>query len=58
MEPGDLTRNGLTFGGDVLYARDQDIDNHRLRDAFPDREIWAYEREPTERYGRLLPLRY
>jgi hypothetical protein len=57
MEAGDLTRNGLTRGADVLYARDQGDDNRQLRAAFPKRQIWIYEREPNERYGRLVPFR-
>ena len=59
MEAGDLTRNGLTRDGDVLYARDQEPEeNRRLLAAFPEREFWVYEREPDERHGRIVPYRF
>jgi 4-amino-4-deoxy-L-arabinose transferase-like glycosyltransferase len=57
MDPGDLTRNDPSLSQDVLYARDLGEETRKLDAAFPERTIWVYEREPTERYGRLTPWR-
>jgi 4-amino-4-deoxy-L-arabinose transferase-like glycosyltransferase len=49
MPPGDLTRNGVTFDGPVLYVWDRGEDNSRLLADHPGRAAYVWER------GRLRP---
>ncbi len=66
MDPSDLARNGLTLDGDVIYAHGPrmfagpitpaEIDRtvHALRDQFPRRSVWLYERVPGRLPGQLV----
>ena len=66
MDPSDLARNGLTLEGDVIYAHgprmfdgpitpaETDRTVHALREQFPGRSVWLYERVPGRLPGRLV----
>jgi hypothetical protein len=54
MPVEDLTRNLPTLQAPVLYARDTTVD--QLQGLFPDRSIWAYERDRQAVSGRLVRL--
>jgi hypothetical protein len=57
MPARDLARNGIGFQNDVLYARDLGADNARLREYFPDRNIYVYYRDKNKQNGRLIALK-
>jgi hypothetical protein len=44
MEPKDLTHNGISLTGDVLYAIDFNHDYSKLRARYPDRCLYFFER--------------
>jgi hypothetical protein len=62
---GNLVRNGLTLGGEVIYAHAGDILASQtdpaaaavaikdLHAGFPDRNIWFYKRHEGEIHGEL-----
>jgi hypothetical protein len=54
--PGDLTRNGIRFDGNVLYVHDRERENARLRKAFPMRKPYRYVLNAGEEPGPLEPL--
>jgi hypothetical protein len=50
----DLARNEPPLDAPVLYARDEATVGE-LRRRFPDRSVWAYERDDPDGPGRLVP---
>ena len=54
--PGDLTRNGLDFDRDVLYAWDRGQANQRLMAYYPGRSFYRYLRDAEQARGRLVRL--
>ncbi len=57
MPARDLTRNGIGFENDVLYARDLGADNARLKAYFPDKQLYMYYRDKNKPNGRLIALK-
>jgi hypothetical protein len=57
MWPFDLTRNGITFDGDVLYARYREKEIMRLKKYFPKKKFYIYQREKQKARGELAPLK-
>lgn len=57
MPPGDLTRNGMDYEGDVIYARDLGEKNRELMDFYPNRSFYMYTRDPEDVEGRLVRVR-
>ncbi len=54
MPPYDLTRNGISPDGEILYVLDVDDDTpDRLREHFPERELFRYRRAAREVHGKL-----
>jgi hypothetical protein len=53
MEPMDLTRNGISLDGDVLFALDGDGAYRRLIESFPNREYYVFEHEAASGGGSL-----
>lgn len=54
MPPYDLTRNGTSLDGKVLYVLDLDTDTpERLHAHFPDRDIYRYRRRRDQVNGTL-----
>jgi 4-amino-4-deoxy-L-arabinose transferase-like glycosyltransferase len=53
----DLTRNGLDFKGDVIYAIDKGQENDQLFDVFPNRSFYRYIRDPEIVEGELIKVR-
>ncbi len=56
MGPRDLTRNGIALDGEVIYALDIPDRLSELRQMFPQRRFYIYEREPVASKGTLRPL--
>lgn len=56
MDPHDLTRNGLTRDGAVIYTLDVPQRMPELRRLFPGRTFFIYEHGPTQPHGELIPL--
>jgi hypothetical protein len=56
MEPRDLTRNGISLDGEVIYALDIPARLHDLRTIFPQRRFYIYKREPLADRGTLRPF--
>lgn len=57
MLPMDLTRNGITLDGDVIYALDIPQRLKYLQQLFPDRQFYVYSRDLHSPKGTLRPLR-
>ena len=55
MPAGDLTRNGTTFDGPVLYVHDLGERNRELLRAHPGRSAYVFEYDPKERSVLLIP---
>ena len=53
MEPGDLTRNGISLDGPVIYALDIPDRLKQLQRLMPERKIYVYERQPSSPAGSL-----
>jgi hypothetical protein len=53
MPSGDLVRNDLGYGNDVLFAHDIPGKNAILRSYFPDRTFYRYVRDPEKVEGWL-----
>ena len=54
MPPYDLTRNGTSLDGEILYVLDLGPDTPRqLRTHFPKRQLFRYRRAPREVHGTL-----
>jgi hypothetical protein len=56
MKPFDLTRNGITLDGDVLYALYREKGVERLTRYFPEKTFYLYEKEKRIARGKLIPL--
>jgi hypothetical protein len=56
MVPLDLTRNGITADGEVLYVLDIPDKLQKLRLLFPDRQFYIYERDLSNPKGKLRQL--
>ena len=56
MDQRDLTQNGITADGDVLYVLNIPSQLQKLRLLFPDRQFFIYERDPSNPRGRLRQL--
>lgn len=57
MPPGDLTRNGMNYNREVIYARDLGEENAELMDFYPARTFYVYTRDPEKLEGRLVKVR-
>jgi hypothetical protein len=57
MPPMDLTRNGISFDGDVLYVQDRGATNSRLLRRYPDRQAFVYSFDPAIHAGSIIPYR-
>src|SRR4029077_5720129 len=57
MGPPDLTRNGITADGDVIYVLDIPEKLAELQLLDPARRFYIYERELRSPRGTLQPLR-
>ena len=55
MTPRDLTRNGITIDGPVLYVRDLPDQLDQLRRLFPQRQFFIYLRDRDSTKGVLRP---
>ena len=53
----DLTRNGINYKGDIIYAQDQGEENAELLEFYPDRSFYKYIRDPEKVGGELVKLR-
>ena len=56
MWPKDLTRNGISFDHDVIFALDKKERNEQLMRFYPERSFWRYERPPGESEGSLTRM--
>ncbi len=56
MDQRDLTRNGITIDGEVLYVLDIPSQLQKLRLLFPDRQFYIYERDMSKSKGKLRQL--
>jgi hypothetical protein len=56
MLPRDLTWNGIDLSGDVLYALDLEGRRDELRQLYPDRHFYIYERAKDAPRGTIKPL--
>jgi len=56
MAAADLTRNGISWDGPVLYALDRGADNARLAAAYPDRAFFRYVYDRSAGAGHLEPI--
>lgn len=56
MFPLDLTRNGISLDGDVIYALDIPGQFRELQQLFPHRRFYVYERELSSPKGVLSPI--
>jgi hypothetical protein len=52
---GDLTRNGITFDGPVLYLRDHGVGNRQLVESRPGRKPYVYRYDEKSGRGSLVP---
>lgn len=57
MPARDLTRNGLHFTRDIIYAQDQREKNEELMQFYPERSFYRYVRDPEQVEGKLLKIR-
>lgn len=57
MPPGDLTRNGLHYRREVIYARDLGEKNVELIDFYPNRTFYVYTRDPEKVQGNLVKVK-
>jgi hypothetical protein len=57
MQPRDLTRNGIDADGDVIYVLDVRDRLPELRQVYPQRQFYIYERDALSPRGTLRPLR-
>ena len=55
-EPVDLTQNGITADGEVLYVLDMPSQLQKFRLLFPDRQFYSYERDLSNSKGKLRQL--
>lgn len=55
MPPLDLTRNGISFNGPVIYVLDMKEKNHLLIEDFPDRDYYSWVCEKA-RLMYVLPV--
>jgi hypothetical protein len=53
--PEDLTRNGVSFDGSVLYVRDLGPENRELPRQYPSRRILVFRFDALTRRGSLAP---
>jgi hypothetical protein len=53
----DLTRNGLNYDGQIIYAQDRREKNKELMEFYPERTFYKYVRDPEKVEGRLVRLR-
>ena len=58
MPPGDLTRNGITADGSVLFVADLGARNRELKAAYSGRTFYAYYHRPGAEQGTLSELRF
>jgi hypothetical protein len=56
MDPGDLTRNGITADKSIIYVLDIPNQLQKLHQLFPDRRFYLYERDPSSPRGILRSL--
>jgi hypothetical protein len=56
MPAGDLVRNDVGYGNDVLFAHDIPKKNRILRSYFPDRTFYRYVRDPEKVEGWLVKV--
>ena len=56
MPPGDLTRNGTTFDGPVLYVKDRAALNPEVLERYPGRAAFVYRYDSKTGEGRLEPM--
>jgi hypothetical protein len=56
MDQLDLTQNGITIDGEVLYVLDIPDKLRKLRLLFPDRQFYIYERDLSNPEGKLRQL--
>jgi hypothetical protein len=56
MPAGDLVRNDVGYGNDVLFAHDIPKKNSVLRNYFPDRTFYRYVRDPEKVEGWLVKV--
>ena len=56
LDQRDLTRNGITIDGEVLYVLDIPSQLQKLRLLFPDRQFYIYERDMSKSKGKLRQL--
>lgn len=52
----DLIRNGLGYGGDVIYVHDKGQRNEELMRYYPGRSFYRYVRHPETVEGKLVPV--
>ena len=57
MPVRDLTRNGIDYKGDVIYAQDLGYENAKLLEFYPDRSFYKYIRDPDKVEGQMIKLR-
>lgn len=55
MQPLDLTRNGISLDGDVLYALYRENGIERLENYFPEKTFYLYQRERHSARGEIVP---
>ena len=53
----DLTRNGINWNGDIIYALDRGNENDKLFEFYPARSFYRYVRDPETVQGKLIKLR-
>jgi hypothetical protein len=56
MDPRDLVRNGIALDGEVIYALDLSDRLGELRQLFPQRRFYIYERASDSPKGILRRL--
>ena len=56
MVPLDLTQNGITTDGEILYVLDIPSQLQKLRLLLPDRQFYIYERDLSNPKGKLRQL--
>jgi hypothetical protein len=57
MPVRDLTRNGLDYNGDIIYAQDLGNENAKILEFYPQRSFYKYIRDPDKVEGQLVRLR-
>lgn len=53
----DLTRNGINWDGDIIYALDKGDKNEKLFEFYPARSFYKYVRDPETVQGKLIKLK-